>query len=167
MRKVTYLWNGKTFRLCQLLIINNQFSQNEIASNIVGLHNISAGKFNIFLLSTSFFITYVVESLLQYFSLSNLWFLPSNISCAIHPERNKFQRIPPITTACLPTISTRSAGSGSERISPRTSGLLPLYQSQSLPFPHALFRDLREANQLHDVSLYIDSHHTIGAHKVF
>jgi len=28
------------------------------------------------------------------------------------------------------------------------------------------FRDLRGANQLHDVSLYIDSHHTIGAHKV-
>jgi len=28
------------------------------------------------------------------------------------------------------------------------------------------FRDLREANQLHDVSLYIDSHHSIGAHKV-
>jgi len=28
------------------------------------------------------------------------------------------------------------------------------------------FRDLREANQLHDVSLFIDSHHSIGAHKV-
>jgi len=28
------------------------------------------------------------------------------------------------------------------------------------------FRDLRGANQLHDVSLYIDSYHTIGAHKV-
>ena len=39
-------------------------------------------------------------------------------------------------------------------------------QSKSV-FLHALFRDLREANQLHDVSLYIDSHHTIGAHKVF
>ena len=34
-------------------------------------------------------------------------------------------------------------------------------------FLHALFRDLREANQLHDVFLYIDSHHSIGAHKVF
>ena len=41
-------------------------------------------------------------------------------------------------------------------------------QSKSVfAFPHALFRDLREANQLHDVSLYIDSHHSIGAHKVF
>ena len=34
-------------------------------------------------------------------------------------------------------------------------------------FLYALLRDLREANQLHDVSLYIDSHHSIGAHKVF
>ena len=54
------------------------------------------------------------------------------ISC--HPEWNKFQRILPTTTAWLPTIYTRSAGSGSERISPRTSGLLPLSQSQFLPF---------------------------------
>ena len=135
-------------------------------SNTKWLHNISA-KSNIFLLSTSSFITHVVESLSQYFYLSILWFLPSNIFCAILPSWNKFQRIPPSIRAWLPTISTRSAGSGSERISPRTSGLLPLSQSQFLPFPHALSRDLREANQLHDVSLFIDSHHSIGAHKVF
>ena len=134
MRKVTYLVEGKTFRLCQLFIINNQFSQNDIASNTKWWHNSSADKSNIFLLSTSSFITHVVESLSQYFSLSILWFLPSNIFCAIHPEWNKFQRTPPTTTAWLPTIYTRSAGSSLERISSRTSGLLPLSQSQFLPF---------------------------------
>merc|ERR1712203_906976 len=47
-------------------------------SNIKRSHNISA-KSNIFLLSMSSFITHVVESLSQHFSLSILWFLSSNI----------------------------------------------------------------------------------------